>query len=45
VTAEENSSFYHVMQIAAEQDLHYVWVFEGSRLLTPSLLILTILIA
>jgi len=24
VTAEENSSFYHVMQIAAEQDLHYV---------------------
>jgi hypothetical protein len=29
VMARRNSSFYHVMQIAAEQDPHYMWVFES----------------
>lgn len=29
VTAEKNSSFYHIMQIAAEQDSHYV--FEATE--------------
>jgi len=28
VMARRNSSFYHVMQIAAEQDPRYAWVFQ-----------------
>jgi hypothetical protein len=38
VVAQKNSSFYHVMQIAAEQDERYAWVSEQFGVLTPSLL-------